>query len=71
MAGVGDHHVQLGYVVRGLQILDGAGGIGFIGAVDFGQDQLAVFAFGEVMKRFGPLAFGVAHGSDDGAFWSG
>ena len=69
VTGIGDDHIQLLDVVGRLQIFHGGGSIGFAGAVDFDDDQLAVFALRKVVQGFGTGAFGISDSSDDGGFW--
>lgn len=69
MAGIGDHHIQLLDVVGRFEVFDGGGSIGFAGAIDFHDDELAVLPFGKVLKRFGAVGVGIADGSDDGGLW--
>lgn len=70
VTGIGNDDIQLLDVVLGFQILNGGGSIAFNGAVDFHDDDLAVFAFWKVVKRFGTGAFEITYSSDDGGFGS-
>ena len=52
VAGVGDDDVEVGDAVILLQLLDGGKSVFLNGGIVFDEDEVAVFAFGEVGEGF-------------------